>query len=91
MSTQVFVQNILFPIWLLNQENMEDNSFFSDTFAVLCSIASSQDVHKMPSLDSETQFRWHQGPSDSLGKVTVKLPLGYSCKRVDIDFSPLGM
>lgn len=45
----------------------------------------------MPSLDSETQFRCYQGPGDSLGRVAMKEPLGCSCKRLDIDFSPLGM
>lgn len=42
----------------------------------------------MLSLDSETQFSCHQGPGDSLRKVTVK---GCSRKSVDIDFLPLGM
>lgn len=45
----------------------------------------------MPRLDSETQFRFHPGPGDYLGKTAVKLPLGCSCKSVDIDFLPLGM
>ena len=45
----------------------------------------------MPSLDSGTQFRCHQGPGDSLGKVRVQGPLGGSCKSVGIDFLPHGM